>query len=616
MKELRIKFQSDQKLLESLSGLKIRLYPEQAKCLICGKKTNLLKTERKTCYSFDLGKFTMISGSNFCDEHKYFSNKRNQIIKYQSDLAALIVDKGYKVTFDLVVKVGRLRYDDHRQLEEIQGYLKCSPAKIDLPLSTIGMIAKRFLEFCGLLHKKYEPLMLNDIHRNGGYYLHFDGSTEALCGKNNLLVLDSRTGHVLDSTTIDGEKYETVKKVLEKVKSKFGTPLATISDLRPGFGRVCNDVFGKKNPHISCHYHFLKTFRDDFIADHKLVRVHLCQRLKLKSEIEKQLKTLDQLDFSYDPNILKSINEVEKYWIKTADVLGTYGYILKWILNFKQDSTGKGVPFDLPYLDFYHRIIAGKKVIDTIFEKTLNVDYYEKYYRLGFCTVVAKLNKRDKDAQEFRKAICHLEYVKKWFTKLRSVLYLEGQTKDIDSFLAPLSKRYQLSAEEALSIPQRLTDYVEELENEIHNLKTRPDTFTNSFQTKILERFQQRLEKHSKNLYVPVVTTEIDGKDVKLIPPRTNNCLESFFRFVKALIRRCTGRNKLPKEFGSIGALLPYYLSMREHKTFETIFADDKLVEEFSELFKKCWVIPNNIIAMPNRSEKNENTYLSWAIEA
>lgn len=616
MKELRIKFQSDKKMLDSLSGLKIRLYPEQTACLICGKKTNLLKTDWKTCYSFDLGKFTLISGSNFCDEHKYFSKKRNQIIKYQSDLAALIVDKGYRVTFDLVVKVGRLRYDDHRQLEEIQGYLKCSPAKIELPLSTIGMIAKRFLEFCGLLHNKYEPLILNDIHRNGGFYLHFDGSTEASCGKNNLLLLDSRTDHVLDSTMIDGETYETVKKVLEKIKSKYGTPLATISDLRPGFVRVCNDVFGKKNPHISCHYHFLKTFRDDFLADHKLVRIHLCQRLKLKSEIEKQLKTLDQLDFRYDPNIIKSINEIEKYWIKTADILSTYGYILKWILNFKQDSTGKGVPFDLPYLDFYHRITAGKKVIDTIFEKTLNDDYYEKYYRLGFCTVAAKLNKRHKDAQKFRRAIRHLEYAKKWFSKLRGVLYLEGQTKDIDSFLAPLSKRYQLSTEEALSIPHRLTDYVEGLENEIYNINTRPDTFTNSFQTKILKRFQQRLEKHSKNLYVPVVTTEIDGKEVKLIPPRTNNCLESFFRFVKALIRRCTGRNKLPKEFGSIGAILPYYLSMRDHKTFETIYAGDKLVEEFSELFKKGQVIPDNIIAMPNRLEVNENTYLSSAIEA
>ena len=114
MKELRIRFQSDKTVLDSLSGLKIRLYPEQSSCLICGKKTNLLKTDWKTCYSFDLGEFTLISGSNFCDEYKYFSNKPNQIIKYQSDLATLIVDKGYEVAFDLVVKVGRLRYDDHR----------------------------------------------------------------------------------------------------------------------------------------------------------------------------------------------------------------------------------------------------------------------------------------------------------------------------------------------------------------------------------------------------------------------------------------------------------------------------------------------------------------------
>ena len=41
-------------------------------CLICGKKINLLKTDWKTCYSFDLGKFTLISGSNFCDEHKRY----------------------------------------------------------------------------------------------------------------------------------------------------------------------------------------------------------------------------------------------------------------------------------------------------------------------------------------------------------------------------------------------------------------------------------------------------------------------------------------------------------------------------------------------------------------
>ncbi len=616
MKELRIKHQTDKTVLDTLSNLKIRLYPEQSSCLICHKKINLLKTDWKTCYSFDLGNFTLISGSNFCDVHKYFSNKSNQIIKYQSDLAALIVDKGYRVTFDLVVKVGRLRYDDHRQLEEIQGYLKCSPANIDLPLSTIGMIAKRFLEFCRLLHEKYEPLIHDDITKNGGFYLHFDGSTEASCGKNNLLILDSRTGHVLESTMIDGEKYETIKKVLEKVKSKYGTPLTTISDLRPGFVKVCTDVFGKKTPHISCHYHFLKTFREDFLSDHKLVKTHLCQRLKLKSVIEKQLKTLDHLEFGYDSKILKSIVEIEKYWIKTADALGTYGYILKWILNFKQDSTGKGIPFDLPYLDFYHRFVKGKKLLDTVFKKTPNTDYYQEYYRFGFCTVAAKFNKGGKDAQNFRRSIDYLEYVKKWFSKLRGVLYLEGQMKDLDSLLAPLSKRYHLSEDEALSIPRRLTDYIEELKNELSNLNSQSNSSKNLVQTEVLERFQKQLEKHCQNLYVPIITTEIGGRKVKLIPPRTNNCLESFFRFVKALIRRCTGRSKLPKEFGSIGALLPYYLSMKDHKTFGVILNGDKLVEEFSGLFKNHWELPDNVIAMPKKLENNENLFWSQVLEA
>lgn len=58
------------------------------------------------------------------------------------------------------------------------------------------------------------------------------------------------------------------------------------------------------------------------------------------------------------------------------------------------------------------------------------------------------MNKGDKNAQKFRSSIRHLEYVKKWFSKLRDVLYLEGQMKDMDSLLAPLSKRYHLSAEE------------------------------------------------------------------------------------------------------------------------------------------------------------------------
>ena len=90
------------------------------------------------------------------------------------------------------------------------------------------------------------------------------------------------------------------------------------------------------------------------------------------------------------------------------------------------------------------------------------------------------------------------------------------------------------------------------------------------------------------------------------MPPRTNNCLETIFRFTKALLRRCTGRSKLPKEFGSVGALLPYYLLMREHKLFKEIFSNDqRLAEEFAKLFVRLWQPPENLTVLRKKSEKS-----------
>jgi hypothetical protein len=595
LKQLRIEYQHDARLNASLSDIKIRLYPQKQFCQICGQRTNLLKTDCKSCYSFGLGKFTLISGSSFCPTHKYFASQSNQIIKYLPELVMIIVDKNHRIAFDLVVRIGKLRYDEHRQLEEIQNYLKCSSAKINLPISTIGMIAKRFLLFCRLLHEKYEARICDDIKANGGYFLHFDGSTEKKCDKCNLLILDSISGHLLESIMIDSENYQTVKKALEKVHSRYGDPLATISDLKSGFLRACKDVFGVMIIHIFCHYHFLKTFKNDFVPHHQLIKIHLGQKLKLKSAIKEQLKTIKQIKTKPVPHILSSIEEIENYWTDTTDTLNTYRHVLLWILMFKQDSSGKGVPFDLPFLDFYNRFMNGKKLIDKIFEKGPPI-YRLKYYKRGFNTVVEKLKKGGDEAQKFRKSIRRLEYLKKWFNKLRGALFLEAKTDDPDSMLAPLSKRYHLTEEEAKAIPKRLTDYIQELNDELSHCKN-PDKIS------VVERFRKQLEKYQKNLYVPTLTSNIHSSEMRLIPPRTNNCMECFFRLVKSLIRRCTGRSKLSKEFGSIGALLPFYLSMKNHHIFCSIFNDErKLSEEFSKLFSKHWDAPTNIISLQVKS--------------
>ncbi len=595
MWHLRSTFRDDKDIISSISDLNIRLYPENNTCSICGQKTNLLKTGRKTCYSFELGRFTLISGCNFCADHKYFSAVPNQIIRYESNLAAMIVDKGYRVTFDLVVKIGRLRYDDHRQLHEIQTYLKCSSARIDLRLSTIGMIAKRFLDFCQLLHHSREPRICEDISANGGYFLHFDASTEQKCGLCSLVLMDSRTGHVLQSLMVQSEKYDTIKDALQKVRAKYGNALAVISDLRSGFVTACTAVFGEDVIHILCHYHFLRTFRDEFTHNYVFIRTCMTQKWKLQAELAKQLKSLQaiQPQAGYAKE-LKTVEAIEQYFEKTGDVLGAYKYMLRWMLHYSQDSSGKGIPFDLPYLDFYRRFITGKKVIDRIFAES-STEIWFKYYRHGFCQVAKKTKNLGYQEPGFRKALRQLEYAHKWFNKLRAVLFLQAQMED-EKPLAPLSKKYSLTEQEANSIPQRLEDFLRVVKLELSTCK-------HPARRAFLKNLEKQVQKHQDNLVVPIIAVTINAKQTLLVPPRTNNCLESLFRFVKCLLRRCSGRSKLAKEFGSVGALLPYYMSMRNHPSFGEIFNDDRnLTEEFAKLFVNQWQPSENLAILPKTS--------------
>jgi hypothetical protein len=91
----------------------------------------------------------------------------------------------------------------------------------------------------------------------------------------------------------------------------------------------------------------------------------------------------------------------------------------------------------------------------------------------------------------------------------------------------------------------------------------------------------------------------IDEKTKIIIPHRTNNFLETSFRSDKSIIRRQTGRSKLSREFGSVGALLPYYKSMKQHRTFRYFFDDaKKLAEEFAKLTENDLKFPENIAGL------------------
>jgi hypothetical protein len=53
----------------------------------------------------------------------------------------------------------------------------------------------------------------------------------------------------------------------------------------------------------------------------------------------------------------------------------------------------------------------------------------------------------------------------------------------------------------------------------------------------------------------------------------------------------------LTKEFASIGALLPFFVYMKDHKTFKSLFEnEEKLIEEFAAITRDKWDVPANVI--------------------
>ena len=127
------------------------------------------------------------------------------------------------------------------------------------------------------------------------------------------------------------------------------------------------------------------------MQNHIFIRTCMTKKWKLVSGLSELLKSLKETQpkASY-PKHFKTIDDIESYVEKTSDILGAYQYVLRWILNFKQDSSGKGIPFDLPYLDLYNRFVSGKKIIDAIFAKSSAKIRLKYYY--SFCQKMVKTN--------------------------------------------------------------------------------------------------------------------------------------------------------------------------------------------------------------------------------
>ena len=189
-------------------------WPErEGTCPICGMPLGVLVTKRRRVVSLAYGEFIAIERQGFCKAHPALAPARSLEM-------ARLVPRGSKIAYDVLVRVGLDRFLECRQLEEIRAAL-FRDHKVEIPLRTIGHVAKKFVAYFQVVHQESIPLLRIQMRKRGGYILHVDGTCEE--GSRVLLVcLDSLSGQVLESRKITSENTEDVLRVLEDVRCPCG----------------------------------------------------------------------------------------------------------------------------------------------------------------------------------------------------------------------------------------------------------------------------------------------------------------------------------------------------------------------------------------------------------
>ena len=121
--------------------------------------------------------------------------------------------------------MGRLRFEEHRQVSDIQRYV--SKSGILIPDTTAQRLCKQFLEYFTAVHLESRPLIKEKIVQNGASVLEIDGTQNH--GRGTIMLLkDSISGIRLSSERVVSEKADYIEPILEDIRDLYGPPLAVI----------------------------------------------------------------------------------------------------------------------------------------------------------------------------------------------------------------------------------------------------------------------------------------------------------------------------------------------------------------------------------------------------
>ena len=434
--------------------------------------------------------------------------------------------------YDIIIEIGRERFQFHRQNKEIQKDIQAHYG-LALPESSINDLANRFLDYLAAVHYANAPLIQQILNNNGGYVSHFDGTCEV--GTDVLFTtIDEISDIVLLTSRMPTENVNDIKEHLEKCSKLFEVPLATMRDLSQNIALARDEVFDDVTDLI-CQYHFLENVGKALFKKTYQELTTLLRKLKVRPGLKSLRNGLVRRSKNIPPIPEKKFNEFLKNPDKQLQfdhsMLRNYltYFIFRWLDDYCSELKGEYFPFDQPNLVFYRRCVKIYDLLDELLAVPSSLKARERQSLASIVRVLEPV-KNDENlvniAQDLEKEVVIFE-------ELRDILrFNRADGKPILRQRPPRS-----TIKHAGQIEENLNEFRQQLQTRT--------TANDPVIVKSSEKIIEYLDKYSNKLVGHLIT--LPGSNQILLLNRTNNIPEHRFGKTKTGWRRKLGTKKITR---------------------------------------------------------------------
>jgi hypothetical protein len=494
----------------------------------------------------------------------------------------VLVPAGCRIGYDLLVRVGEAFFLESRNNAQIVEDLRERNVKVCR--SEVSYLARKFVIYLALLHKRMRTQTKDFLCMNGGYILHLDGTCEGE-SPHLISVLDGITEIVLDNVKLPSESAEGLIPFLQGIKDSYGEPLAVVTDMGKGILGALGEVF-EHVPRFVCHFHFLKNAgKELFGEENETLRNRLAGH-GIQGILRTRVRTLNRR-IAQRPQVgdtfLAAIETGDLVNLRALDALPQLlvHTLLVWVLEGKNQGQGRGFPFDQPYLAFYRRLIAASTFLaergdSGLFESTAD----RRLYR----TI------RD---------------------DLRAVARDSTLMKTVDTMHEKVQVFDRLRAAMRITLPQNkrgLNDdgelcTMKTIKKEVTKFKGWLSRQSRRMKDKAYRRLIGQLDTYQQMLFCDPLVVHTEGGKIVIQPQRTNNILEQFFRNFMRSYRKKNGFQAMERMLKAISEDTPLVMNLKNEDFMKVLLAGkSNLPQRFAD------INPNVVRREMSRSTQRDMT--------